>query len=177
MTKEMFRVGLRPMNVITEVVNKTTVPTDTESKESFVYHAEKTVAAVGAQTYKYMLEGGYEYGCLITGECIVFLRLLEEDSNTLYYHLSEPLEQFWDKHGNFLYMRTAIAQMISIIHMAGQSEDRGPVWCNQAIKRAKTWDVDIEICRAMPSSIRKSPPESPAFVPEELTPDIIARSP
>ncbi|KAL9588841.1 MAG: hypothetical protein Q9203_002358 [Teloschistes exilis] len=141
MTKEMFRVGLRPMNVITEVVNKTTVPTDTESKESFVYHAEKTVAAVVAQTYKYMLEGGYEYGCLITGECIVFLRLLEEDSNTLYYHLSEPLEQFWDKHGNFLYMRTAIAQMISIIHMAGQSEDRGPVWCNQAIKRAKTWDL------------------------------------
>ncbi|KAL8627629.1 hypothetical protein Q9189_006686 [Teloschistes chrysophthalmus] len=177
-TKEMFRVGLRPMNVFTEVVNKETIPTDTKSKEFFVHHAEKTVAAVVAQTYRYMLESGCKYGCLITGECIVFLRLLEEDSTTLYYHLSEPMEQVRDKDGTFLHMRTAIAQMISLIHMAGQSENRSPVWCSNAIARAKTWAVDLdEEYQAMPSSIRNSPPESPAYVPEELTPAIIARSP
>lgn len=177
-TKEMFRVGLRPMNVITEVVNRKTAPTDANSKEYFVYHAEKIVAAAVAQTYKYMLESGCEYGCLTTGECILFLRILEKDPNTLYYHLSEPLEQVGDEHSTFLHMRTAIAQMMSLIYMAGESETRGPVWYSEAIKHAATWDVGVNLlCRAMPSSLRKSPPDSPASIPDELSPDPNARSP
>ncbi|KAL8659931.1 MAG: hypothetical protein Q9202_006886 [Teloschistes flavicans] len=177
-TKEMFRVGLREMNVIKEVVSRTTIPTDVKSKEYFEYHADKTVAATTAQTYKYMLEGGCEYGCLITGECIVFLRVLESDPNTLYYHLSEPLCQVRDPQGNFLHMRTAIAQMLSLIHMAAQTKNRGPVWCEAAIKNAAKWKVDIgQVLHEVPSSLRKSPPESPEYIPESLSPDLIARSP
>lgn len=40
------------------------------------------------QAYHYMLVSGVEYGYLSTGEVIVFLRILEDDATTLYYHVS-----------------------------------------------------------------------------------------
>lgn len=37
-----------------------------------------------------MMEGGLEYGLLIIGEIIVFLKVDWEEPGTLYYHLAEP---------------------------------------------------------------------------------------
>ncbi|KAK0506896.1 hypothetical protein JMJ35_010596 [Cladonia borealis] len=70
-SKEILRTGLRAMDVLNEVVNRSTFPTDPVKK--FEYNADKLVAAVVTQTYLYMLKSGSEYSCIIIGEAIVFL--------------------------------------------------------------------------------------------------------
>lgn len=166
-TREILRRGLHPMNILDEVVNIVDLPTDVDG--AFQSWAEKLVAAAVVQTYKYMLESGVEYGCIVTGEAIVFLWVQENDSTTLYYHLSEPKEEVTGSQGEFLHPHTAVAQMLSLCVMGLRSTIRGPEWIRKAFEKTRTWKMDTEkILLACPSTDKSSPPVSPAYVPSPL---------
>ena len=163
LTKEILRVGLRAMDLPTEVIYRATIPTDPQEK--FSYNADKVVAAALTQTYSYMLESGIEYSCIITGEAMVFLWIEENDPNTLHYHLAEPNEEV--SAGielGFQHPLTAISQLLSFCLLSFQSKRRSQHWRDTSIQHAQTWTDDWKkILRDIPREERKSDPPPSAY--------------
>ncbi|KAM0272852.1 hypothetical protein ACHAQH_008566 [Verticillium albo-atrum] len=91
LTAPYLRLGLRAMNIPKDVVNCTTIPTSAAPAALFQYHAERLTASAVTRTYRYMIEGGLEYGLPTTGEAIEFLKVDWEEPERLYYHLAEPV--------------------------------------------------------------------------------------
>ncbi len=172
LTPPHLRLGLRPMDIYEEVVNRATKPTAEDAEALFQYHADKLVAAAVAQTFHYMIEGGLEYGILTTGEAIVFLKIDWADPTKLYYHLAEPVPEVQAHPNNFRYC-TAVGQVLAFSLMAlgppGRRREREHSQDERvlAIRRLKTWKEDYEmILRAIPVSERKAPLSSPGYQPK-----------
>ncbi|KAL8747389.1 MAG: hypothetical protein Q9190_000735 [Brigantiaea leucoxantha] len=156
-TKECFRAalnGVRDLNML-KVRDQDRIPIN--ARKNFIYKARQLVAAAATQTYQYMLETGCEYSCIATGESIVFLRIEEEDTNTLYYHLAEPaLEVSHDTKSGFPHPKTAIGQLLSFCIMASQSSRRNEEWRRAALRDANVWEVDYEkILQKTPKALRE----------------------
>ncbi|OAQ57369.1 protein kinase-like domain [Pochonia chlamydosporia 170] len=161
LTAPHLRVGLRPMNVYKEVVNRKTIPTSADPEGRFQYHAEKLTTAAISQTYHYMIEGGLDYGLLTTGETIVFLKIDWEDPQTLYYHLAEPGPEV-SAHPNHFHSCTAVGQYLAFTLVAlgqpGQRREHGQEERRLAIQGLKTWAEDFEsTLRSIPASERSAP--------------------
>ena len=168
LTLPHLRLGLRPMDIYKEVVNRPTIPVPEEKEATFQYHADRLTAAAVTQTFDYMVQAGLTYGCLVTGEAFVFLQIDWTHPITLRYHLAEPKAEVDDHREYFLYC-TAISQVLGFTVMALQSQtsqvqrqdDR-----QMAIDSLKTWAEDVEsILRSIPLSERAAPPTSPAYKP------------
>ncbi|OAQ57866.2 protein kinase-like domain [Pochonia chlamydosporia 170] len=161
LTAPHLRVGLRPMNVYKEVVNRKTIPTSADPEGRFQYHAERLTTAAISQTYHYMIEGGLDYGLLTTGETIVFLKIDWEDPQTLYYHLAEPGPEV-SAHPNHFHSCTAVGQYLAFTLVAlgqpGQRREHGQEERRLAIQGLKTWAEDFEsTLRSIPASERSAP--------------------
>ncbi|KAM3518341.1 hypothetical protein NHJ13051_008257 [Beauveria bassiana] len=164
LTAPHLRVGLRPMNIYKEVVNRKTIPTSADPDGRFQYHAERLAAAALSQTYHYMMEGGLEYGLLTTGETIVFLKVDWEEPSTLYYHLAEPGPEVSAHPTNF-HSCTAVGQYLAFTLLAlgqpGQRQEHGQEERRVAIMGLKTWAEDFEsTLRSIPASDRLAPGDS-----------------
>ncbi|KAK2768388.1 hypothetical protein FQN54_000243 [Arachnomyces sp. PD_36] len=169
LTPPHLRLGLRPMDIYKEVVNRATQPTEEDPEALFQYHADKLVAAAVTQTFHYMIEGALDYALLTTGETIVFLRIDWTDPTVLYYHLAEPGPEVLAHPENSRYC-TAVGQVLAYSLMAlgspGQRQERGQEERQTAVERLKTWTEDYEtILRSIPISERKAPPSSPGYQP------------
>lgn len=116
-------LGLRPMDIYKEVVNRATKPTAEDAESLFQYHADRLAAAAITQTFHYMIEGGLEHGLLTTGETIVFLKIDWTDPTVLYYHLAEPGPEVLAHPDNFRYC-TAVGQVLAFSLMALGSPGR-----------------------------------------------------
>ncbi|KAI6506875.1 hypothetical protein MCOR10_011352 [Pyricularia oryzae] len=179
LTAPHLRLGLRPMNIYTEVVNRKTIPTSVDLDARFQYHAERLTAAAITQTYHYMIEGGFEYGLLTTGEAIVFLKVDWREPETLLYHLAEPNAEVL-AHPNHFHLCTAVGQYLAFSLMAlglpGEQRLRGQDERHQAIQKLKTWVEDFETTlRSIPEDERHAPNSSPGYQPE--TYEDVDRSP
>ncbi|GAB0134351.1 hypothetical protein EsDP_00002728 [Epichloe bromicola] len=169
LTATHLRVGLRPMNVYEEVVNRKTIPTSADPEGRFQYHAERLAAAAISQTYHYMIEGGLDYGLLTTGETIVFLKIDWRHPETLYYHLAEPGPEV-SAHANHFHSCTAIGQYLAFTLVAlgrlGQRRQHGQEERRLVIPRLKTWAEDFEsTLRSIPASERSAPSGSSDYEP------------
>jgi len=67
----LLRADSGCINLLEDVINRLIIPTDLEEK--FVYRSEWLVGVALIQTYSYIVENGFEYGCLTIGEAYVFL--------------------------------------------------------------------------------------------------------
>ncbi|KAJ0358882.1 hypothetical protein COL26b_014449 [Colletotrichum chrysophilum] len=121
LTAPHLRLGLRPMNIYKEVVNRKTIPTSVDPDARFQYHAERLTAAAITQTYHYMIEGGLEHGLLTTGEAIVFLMIDWREPETLFYHLAEPSAEA-EAHPEHAHLCTAVAQYLAFSLIALMKE-------------------------------------------------------
>ncbi|KAL5866430.1 hypothetical protein ACKVWC_011454 [Pyricularia oryzae] len=170
LTAPHLRLGLRPMNIYTEVVNRKTIPTSVDPDARFQYHAERLTAAAITQTYHYMIEGGLEYGLLTTGEAIVFLKIDWSEPGTLLYHLAEPTAEVL-AHPNHFHLCTAVGQYLAFSLMAlglpGEQRLRGQDERHQATEKLKTWAEDFEATlRSIPQEQRHAPNSSPGYEPK-----------
>ncbi|KAM0426310.1 hypothetical protein ACHAPT_008350 [Fusarium lateritium] len=68
LTAVHLRLGLRPMDVFRDVVNRKTIPTSVDPEARVQYQADRLTASAVTQTYHYMIESGLEYS-LLTTEC------------------------------------------------------------------------------------------------------------
>jgi hypothetical protein len=154
----LLRADSGSMNVPKDVINRITIPQDPADK--FVYHSERLVAAALMQTYSYMIENGLEYSQLATGEADVFLRVLEDEPHTLYYHLAEPrFEAEADSEVDILLCRTAVSQTLTFCLMAMSSKPRSQLWRNHTMETASKAVIDHE------SVLRQIPVEEKALTP------------
>lgn len=180
LTLQHFRLGLHPMDIYKDVVNRATIPTSDEVEARLEYHADKLVAAVIAQTFDYMVETGLSYSFITTGEAIVFLKLDWTDPTTLYYFLVEPGSEIDEVQGdrNEMLYRTAVSQVLAFTVLAlgapprpGQDERR------RLTDDMKTWSEDWEsILQAIPPTERSAPPTSPAWRPPRKYNEGVKRS-
>ncbi|KAL3595888.1 hypothetical protein FPOAC2_10258 [Fusarium poae] len=158
LTAPHLRVGLRPMDIYREVVNRRTIPTSINPDARFQYHAEKLTASAITQTYHYMIESGLGYGLLTTGEAIVFLNIDWDDPETLYYHLAEPGPEV-SAHPNNLHICTAVGQYLAFTLMAlgapGERREISQEERQKAMNGLKRWSEDFESTfRSIPENER-----------------------
>ncbi|KAK0725680.1 hypothetical protein B0H67DRAFT_551184 [Lasiosphaeris hirsuta] len=111
LTAAHLRLGLQPMHIPSEVVSRK-LPANADPDTKFQYYADLFTASALSQTYHYMIEGGLEYGLLITGVAIVFLRIDWQDPATLYYHLAGRGAEV-AAHTNQAAMCTAVGQYLA----------------------------------------------------------------
>ena len=144
--------GLRPMNILSDVVNRKTIPTTEE--ERFQHNAERLTAAALTQAYSYMIESGLEYGVLTTGEMIIFLKIDWSKPQTLLYHLAEPNAEV-EAHPANAHLCSAAGQYLSFTLMALEGALHGQGERQRAMTNLRTWSEDFEtIRRSMPDEDR-----------------------
>ncbi|KAI4221303.1 MAG: hypothetical protein L6R36_007001 [Xanthoria steineri] len=114
-----------------------------------------------------MLPAGLAYGCIVTGEAIVFLHIEEDDPQTLLYHLALPLR---DVQNNSTsppdYALTAVAQMMTFALIAFRGESRSSDWRDEAVKNSNKWNVDyaaVERALVTPRKERRKSLKHSAF--------------
>ncbi|EXA29644.1 hypothetical protein FOVG_18888 [Fusarium oxysporum f. sp. pisi HDV247] len=166
----LLRVGLRPMNIYKEVVNRKTIPTSADTKARFQYNAERLTAAAVTQTYHYMIESGLEHGVLTTGEAFIFFKIDWNCPQRLQYHLAEPVPEVL-AHTENAHLCTAVAQYLAFTLMAlgspGERRGHGQEERGKAMEGLKTWTVDFEsTLRSIPKDERTvSPDDSSEYRP------------
>jgi len=164
-----LRLGLQPINIYEEVVNRKTIPTSADPDGRFQYHAERLTAAALTQTYHYMIVGGLEFGLLTTGEAVVFLKIDWEEPDTLYYHLAEPKSEA-AAHPNNLQSCAAVGQYLAFSLVAlgppGQRREHGQDERERVKRTLRTWAEDFETTlRSIPADERQAPDTSSSYAP------------
>ncbi|SPJ72404.1 uncharacterized protein FTOL_02132 [Fusarium torulosum] len=170
LTVQHLRVGLRPMDIYREVVNRKTIPTSVDPDALFRYHAERLTASAITQTYHYMIESGLEFGNLTIGEATVFLKIDWSEPGTLHYHLAEPKYEVSAHPGSF-HICTAVGQYLAFTLMAlgspGEQREHGQDERRRAMDNLNTWAEDFETTlRSIPENERSaSSDHSPDYQP------------
>ncbi|KAL6854712.1 hypothetical protein ACO1O0_005837 [Amphichorda felina] len=136
---EHFERGLRPMNIVNEVVNKPTIPTT--QPDIFNHYAELLSAAAVTQTYHYMVEAGLEYGYLTNGAAIVFLNIDWDNPTVLRYHLAQPSREVAGD-GDPVYSN-AISQVLAFTILALRSSQHSNKERVEAAEKCEKWEVDF----------------------------------
>lgn len=108
----------------------------------------RVVAAVITQLSHYMYEGGNEYGCVVTGEAFIFLRVPYDNPSTVLYYLSVPQEDVgnttgWagDVNGDNRLHLTAVGQLLAFTLRALRTSPRDVTWRNWAMGQLETWEM------------------------------------
>ncbi|KAL9576598.1 MAG: hypothetical protein Q9212_006968 [Teloschistes hypoglaucus] len=165
LTEEFLETALSGDLDVREIIQR--IDISPYSDEKFAEDAKRLVAAVATQTYAYMLQGGLAYGCIITGEAMVFLHIEESDPTTLYYHLATPLSQVApDDASTPEYPLTAVSQLLSFSLLAARTPNYSKDWRNKATNEAKRWKLDyvkLEQELETPRSQRKMTPKPSTF--------------
>jgi hypothetical protein len=161
----LLRADEGSMNILEDVINRITIPTDIEEK--FLYHSEWLTAAALTQTYGYMVENGLKYSKLATGQADVFLLIKEDEPHTLYYHLAEPnIEAEAQNDVDILLCRTAVSQNLIFCLMALGSKPRDQKWRNHTLETAYRAVIDHEaILRQIPDEEKTLTPPPSVFHP------------
>jgi hypothetical protein len=177
LTLAHLRLGLRPMNIYKDVVNRKTTPSTDDEAARFQYFAERLTASAITQTYNYMIEGGLQYSLLTTGEAIVLLKIDWDDPATLYYHLAEPGPEA-AAHPDQLHLCTAVGQYMTFTLMALEKRrEYGQEARQRATQTLHTWAEDFETTvRSIPRDERTASLDA-TYIPEPTTYHNIDRSP
>ncbi|KAK7414099.1 hypothetical protein QQX98_007042 [Neonectria punicea] len=178
LTAPHLRLGLRPMDIYKEVVNRKTIPTSVDPAARFQYYAERLTASAITQTYHYMIEGGLEHSLLTTGEAIVFLMIdWDDDPGTLYYHLAEPGYEAAARSDQ-LHLCTAVGQYLAFtLLVLGTRGEHGQEERQRATQALHTWAEDFETTvRTVPDNERNASSDA-SFIPKPTTYQNVDRSP
>jgi hypothetical protein len=177
LTPAHLRLGLRPMNMYKDVVNRKTIHSTDDKAARFQYYADRLTASAITQTYNYMIEGGLQYSLLTTGEAIVFLKIDWDDPATLYYHLAEPGPEA-AAHPDQLHLCTAVGQHMTFTLMALEKRREYGQEARQRVKQTlHTWAEDFETTvRLIPRDERTASSDA-TYIPEPTTYHNVDRSP
>ena len=160
----ILRASMQDIDPLKEVVNRVTIPSKkADPADYFIYFADRLVAAAVTQTFSYMIENGLEYEYLGTGEAFVFLRVREDDPETVYYRLYVPNDDVGEETGwqpnssdeNQLNL-TAVAQVSAFCLQAVKAIPRSQEWRESAYKALSAWQVGYkQILKEIPVTERK----------------------
>ncbi|KAK9323383.1 hypothetical protein V1517DRAFT_359983 [Lipomyces orientalis] len=162
---EYLRAGLRQTKFWEEVVQRVTVPTESEAK--FKYDAEQTTAKAVVQVYNGMIQDGLAHACLTNGYCTVFFHVSEDHPDILYYFFSEPNVDVRDRNDETWFRQpiTAVGRMLSFCLMSINCRPRNQKWRFNAMSRLGRWQIDSEQNRRqMSASAPQSTTEGSEYI-------------
>ncbi|EFX01415.1 hypothetical protein CMQ_6357 [Grosmannia clavigera kw1407] len=133
-----------------------TAPTINEEQE--LETEDIFVARVICQAYHYMIASGLEFGYVASGDGFIFLRVLEDDPQTLYYFWSvfpvssvpeQITHQGNDDAGNLAVIfrkphQTALVYLASLCMLAVKSVIRPMSWIDAREKDLKRWPAPYD---------------------------------
>ncbi|KAL8845749.1 MAG: hypothetical protein Q9221_009107 [Calogaya cf. arnoldii] len=115
----------------------------TMEPEKAIFDGRRLLATATTQTYDYMLDCACSYGCIVTGETLVFLKIDHGDTTTLRYHIADPFREAGGGTGqSFKASKTSVAQALIFFLMASSSTPHGQDWVREAKAAAPVWIVD-----------------------------------
>jgi hypothetical protein len=129
LTPAHLRLGLRPMNIYKDVVDRKTIPSSDDEAARFQYFAERLTASAITQTYNYMIEGGLQYSpsSRSTG-------MIPRHSTII-----------WPAHPDQLHLCTAVGQYLTFTLMALEKwREYGQEAQQRATQTLHTWAEDFE---------------------------------
>ncbi|KAL8797966.1 MAG: hypothetical protein Q9182_007070 [Xanthomendoza sp. 2 TL-2023] len=146
LTVEHLRASIQSTaDIDVERVRNINVQTYKDNTDTFFAKAQYLLAATTCQTYNYMIDSGCLYGCIMTGEAILFLHLDAETPTDLQYFLAEPRFDAWNEANNGLTIsKTSVAQLTSFCIMAQPAKYLSQDWIRQAKAQATTWIIDLQ---------------------------------
>jgi len=154
----MINKGLEVKNPRKELIDKPYIPNDPDAKAD--YGAKAFIGAAITQTYDYMLEGNTRFGCIITGQALIFLQIGEgNDLGSVYWHLSIPQRDVQDVDTDA--SLTAIAQLTSFCFHAMQNPQEDSLWQKSASEYESRWTEDLnQMLKNMSEDEQPTPPPS-----------------
>ncbi|KAF3482557.1 uncharacterized protein GIQ15_05316 [Arthroderma uncinatum] len=143
-----------PHKLTKDIINKGLVDMDVDEViENFdegdpAKVARWRVAACISQIFSYMIQAGLEYGCVCTGETLIFLHVNPDDPTTVYYYLSVPNDDVGDTTSwiggsdcdNKLHL-TTIGQVLAFTLRALGTPPHDQDWRSRAEKVLKKWEI------------------------------------
>jgi hypothetical protein len=87
LTSKDLKRGFCSMDLQSDIIDVNKIPTEIGAK---LYWSKQKVAAIVTQIFSYMVEGGVEYGIVVTGEALAFLHVKLDNPGVVYYHLAVP---------------------------------------------------------------------------------------
>ena len=159
LTNGALQTGLHQMDV-PAICNRSTIPIEKSAK--FKHDAEELVVAAITQTYSYMLECGTGFGCVVTGEAMVFLQIPHNDANTVFYDLAIPNQDVSSlQEVSSAISLTAVGQLCNFCLIAFQSRPRDQIWRDKAlIGPTRGRDIDTILESIPPEDLHPTPPSS-----------------
>ncbi|KAI4176258.1 MAG: hypothetical protein LQ348_006015 [Seirophora lacunosa] len=133
-------------------------PHSPDPPDDFFALAQYLLAATTCQTYDYMIKAGCPYGCIVTGEAVVFLMLDEENPTDLHYFLAEPRLDAKSNLGNDLDVsKTMIAQLLSFCLMVYRREKFDQDWIRRAKESTPVWQINyMDVLYETPKRLRET---------------------
>ena len=111
--------------------------------EKTIHYGRRLIATATAQIYDYMLDCACSYGCIVTGETMIFLKIDEVDTTILHYHIADPFREAGGTNGqSFEPSKTSVAQAVIFFLIASSSAPHGQDWVREAKAAAPVWIVD-----------------------------------
>ena len=153
--------GFRDRSIDQFLANPHIPSNDAPPEEKAEYKADKLCTDVATQIFHYMIVNGLEYSYITTGKGLVFLRIMKDEPDTLYYHLSVPTEDVkQDEALEYLYPRTSVAQILSLCLMAFKTERRTVRWRKQVKKALDTYAVNWYAILEGQGALDSDPPKA-----------------
>ena len=108
------------------------------------------VAKAICQAYHYMIASGMEYGYVASGVGLIFLRVLKDAPNTLYYFWSViPVHQSESVMAARAPRETAMAHMATLCMLALESTPRSLEWIADRDRDLKRWPKSAPIVSSL----------------------------
>ncbi|KAL8917600.1 MAG: hypothetical protein Q9208_007846 [Pyrenodesmia sp. 3 TL-2023] len=142
MREQVLRDSIMDEAIIDVVKVRDGYKIPTKEPRKTIHHGRRLLAIATTQTYDYMLDCGCSYGCIVTGETLVFLKIDEADTTTLHYHIANPFREAGGKTGPFEASKTSVAQALTFFLIASSSVPHGQDWIQEAKAAAPVWIVD-----------------------------------
>ncbi|KAL2372011.1 hypothetical protein RJ035_005769 [Blastomyces gilchristii] len=178
LSAENLRTGLRLMEFWKEVVQRPTIPTD--QNEKLRYNAEQLTGSALAQEYHIMIQEGLKYSYITTGFALVLLRVLYDNSSTLYYYLCESnMDVHSENPGAFNQPKTAIARVLCLCLMSFLAQTHDQSWRNDARSQLHLWETSFDHARSqIPNEeLEQAPPDSEYTSSEHTVSEYLPSSP
>ena len=126
------------------------------------------------QTFEYIIDNGLEYSSIATEVAEVYLRIKENDPETVYYYLAEPrLDVGEADEFGFRYPFTAIERLLAFILTAIHSPQRSQAWRNKVTHSLYIWNEDFkDILHKITLEKRRATPTSSIYKPPTYSVDV-----
>ncbi|KAL9596728.1 MAG: hypothetical protein Q9219_005603 [cf. Caloplaca sp. 3 TL-2023] len=123
--------------------------------DEFFKKARYLLAASTCQTYNYMIGSGCPYGCIVTGEAVLFLKVDEAHPTDLHYFLAEPRLDVTNANQEIDISKTMVAQLLSFCLMALPPQKFNEEWIRRAKETAPQWIInDKDVVYETPEKLR-----------------------